>query len=171
MLAARDEQYIAATQEMITEMSVEIEGIVKYFNKRDDTNGTYRWDDVNLIEVSDGDEDPFVLISGAISYDVGDVVQFPDGTTFDVTEETAEYFKKMIRVGIPLHMIGSSSVDEIFNFMEESGEDDIDLADFIESIRESEERNEELSDFDLDSLTEEQRLTLLMMTDIPGKPN
>ncbi len=102
-------------------------------------------------------EDNIVMIMASIGYDVGDTIQLETGEMITFTEETAPYFKAMLRIGIPINLATSGTVKEIFDFLSETVEHSEENSDIHpQSIDFSGEANQD-SGFNLEDLTEEQR--------------
>ncbi len=117
--------------------------------------GIITWEDVNLV-------DDLIVLICVVQYSVGDTIPV-DGEDILITDENLEFFQKVIHMNLPIAMAIENDFDVILNFLYEMY-DGNQLEAFDESI---DPPPADVSDFDLEQLTEKQRIALLLLhTDI-----
>ncbi len=171
LFAAREEAFDKATDKIFAALDgvfaalrehMEIEEIEKI-------GGVLEWEDIMLVE---DDKQPFLVIVGVISHPPGTEFEMPDGTKVQLTKETAPYFRRLVRAGVPISIVDKSK-QEIIDYLiqieaeqkqhweEESkkilAEDGKSLSELLEEHTNSKKQETE---FDLSQLTDEQRKAL-----------
>lgn len=157
----REKHFKDDTDAILDSMSTATAAIAKFIKKTDDVvieGGELTWEDVTYIGGVEKDNEGYVIFIGVQSHQPGETFSLPNGQTVAITEETAEYFRRMIRVGLPFHLAVEGSAEEIVQFMEEAAKrdpyDPYDLDMMLES--------EPSTEFDLEELTDEQRESLML---------
>lgn len=159
----RDETYSEQTEVIIEAIPHVLEGAKKFIQEREPTSNDPEWKDISLMEEGDG----YVILIGTLEYNVGDMLQLPTGDMVEVSEDTADYFKRMLRIGIPLDLAKKGTEDEVCQFLiktaEENEQADDEEQALIEAIQQAQQTVDE-EEFDTESLTEEQKEQLRLFT-------
>lgn len=172
----RKQAYEQASSTILDQLKTVVSAIDEYFidQKEVDEKRHLKWDQVGYAEPHN-----MLMLLGAIHYSVGAQVTIETGVV-TVTEELAPYFQRTIRVGMPLDMVDESK-ENIKEFLkrrdEENAEEQTDAAKFIldllalakEKAGVEEDDIEEDTEFDLESLSDDQRKGLIVSKQ--GKPN
>ena len=149
----RDTEHLKITQVLLKTLQPATDCIMEFIgahSQQDPSIGTFSWDDVLFLN---NESNPLVkeiiVFMGSVSYKIGAKLTMPDGSVVEITEETAEYFKRIIRIGIPLDLAEKGDKKKITEFLRDV------------SMTESEPEPPSTIDFDLDTLTEAQRMAVL----------
>lgn len=158
MFKKREEIQQTLLDSILKAMPNVLEAAEQFIGEVEGSTGNICWRDV---EYTEGDN--HVLLLGTMDYEVGSDVELPNGTVVRVTESTQEYFSRILRLGIPYDLAETGSVVDVYTFLSEAAE---------RSEKTYEDQHEELlsllqgtvteDDFDLDSLTDEQKQQLQM---------
>ena len=146
----RDRVTTELTTKIIDAMPNVLEGARQFIVSHDGAPGHLSWEGISLFNEEGG----FVLLVGAVSYDPGDEIKLPNGKSVVVSQDTTDYFRRLIRIGIPMNIAETGTVSDVFKFIQESTK----FQEFEEDPMEVIENAE----FDLEELTEEQRAALNM---------
>ena len=147
----REKAYNDKTVEIIESLPNVVSGCKKFVLSKGTGNSQIEWADITyLVEF-----DMLVLI-GVVRYAPGETVKLPNGETAVVTEDTTDYFKSMLRLGIPLKMAESGTDDDVLEFLKETIETE------VVTVPAEENEASPAESFDLDELSEEQRKVLEM---------
>lgn len=131
-----------------------IAGALEAINERMDiaaTNkigGELEWDDITLVH---DDTRGVLILIGVIVYKPGSELTLDNGDKIKVTEDTAPYFRRLVRAGIPLE-IAHKTKKQVLTFLKKK--DDEEKKQSEDPVVDKE------ADFDLSTLTEEQRKLL-----------
>ena len=151
----REDTFKTQSEEIFASVPNVLDGCKKFVTARGGDGDLLEWDNISYL-----DEQNVVVLIGTISYNPGDTVELPNGRRVVVTENTAEYFKAMLRLGIPYDLAIEGSSEDIFNFLTETIE--------VEEISDEDPVPEEMYldsgdyGFNLDELDEEQRKAMEM---------
>lgn len=176
MFFVRAERFTNDTMDILKRMPNALQAIVEFIHSKAafTANGEIEFTDISLLDA--GSEDPVVLMVGTMHFRPGVEVELKNGDKTVVTPDTEEYFKKMVRFGIPLRLVESSPA-EILKYLKESDEE---RQEHVEEIKKAVEEalgiepDEKVTkqtdtvttdaDFDLTQLTEEQRRQLSLLS-------
>lgn len=161
----RDDAFKKATDELIALMPNVTTGIVQALHlENEHINKRLIWEAATLISSNDPNVDEkFVLLVGMIKHSIGDQIVLPSGQQVEVDKDNAEYFQRVLHIGVSMSLVQEGSVEDVVTFInntidEEQNEDEpqtpTDLADG--------------ADFDLDGLTEEQKLAFHLFDKVTG---
>jgi len=138
----------------------------QFIRQREGSTGALSWEDINYY-----DNEDYIMIIGVLAYEPGDVITLPNGMEFEVTEQTVEHFKRLLRLGIPYKLAATGSQDDVFDFLIQSAEE----ADAEESLEEQMVQlpvsDVDNTEFNLDDLTDEQREQLRLFALTSGGNN
>lgn len=166
----RDEMFKEITDKIYEEIPHVVEGARKFLLKQEGEEevGNLSWEDISIYP--DG-EDPFgfLMLVGVISYRIGDTYVTTAGEKIEVTLSNVDYFRRLLRIGIPFDLVESNSVEAVTTFLEQTATEDSQQAtetaeQIIRTIVDAASGESE-SEFDLDELTEEQRQKLAMYSE------
>ncbi len=157
----RDALFAKATDNILEAIPHVLDGIVRYLNLRDEIqSGNLSWEEAMLFPSEDGGES-FIMIVGVISYNPGEKFELPDHRIVEINENTADYFKRLIRIGIPVTMAENGTDEDIFEFLKKTED--------AENAPAPEPMSSDPTDFDLTELTDEQRKALELFEQTAGK--
>lgn len=105
----RDRLYKEGTATIIQSMETVIEGVLLALG--DDAESGLTWEDAQFIP----DEKVIILI-GVIKINEGESITIDTGETISITEDNANAFQRILRVGIPVDMVENGSVEEITEY-------------------------------------------------------
>lgn len=147
MFRVRDELFHDETKKILSDIAPVISGATEFIDEAYgmDTNRDLVWEGVNLI-------DGVITLVGVVSYAPGTQLMFEE-ELMDITEDNHEYFKQMIRIGIPMDIAISESADIVYTYLVNLQKNEAEKA--PESIAES------LADFDLSALSDDQLKSLI----------
>lgn len=148
LFEARDKAADKATRNIFDAIPGAMEAINELTSLEEikSAGGDLVWDDLELIE------DELIILVGVIVFPPGCEVITTEGDKVKVTESTAPYFRRLVRVGLPLSVATQPKEEVVayFKKVQENEQKQLDLAHLDESL------NKE-TEFDLSALTEEQR--------------
>ena len=151
-LFAKREQVIEKTTTAIFKsMAGALEAIHDVMNHNDleKEGGVLVWE---TAELADDEQNPLIILIGVIIYPPGVEVTLPTGDKIVVTKDTAPYFRRLVRAGIPLDIADQPKV-VVVDYLVKMKEDDIKQAEI--TAMDQSINNE--TEFDLSKLSEEQR--------------
>lgn len=153
----RDETVERLNNGIINAIPNVVDAAQHFVREREGTKGNLVWKDISLLE-SEG----YVMLIGVLEYEVGEVVLLPNGMEFQLTEDTLEHFKRIIRLGVPYALAAEGSKDKVLEFFEQSAaEAEAEaLEDDFDDILQLPVSDVDNTEFDLDALTEEQKQQL-----------
>ena len=133
-------------------MSGSVEGVVQYLNLNDDlAQGRLTWQGVQL------DQELIVLV-GIIKYPPGAQFSTSEGEVMIVSEKTAEYFTRILRMRLPFDLVNKNSKEETMTFLTElENETQHEVVELPAELT-------DIQDFNFDDLTDEQKKALLVKT-------
>lgn len=157
----RDEAFRAGTKSILEHMLPVLEGAIEFLKLQVEAqNGNLSWEDVTLFDETDG---PYVVVVGVVSYEAGDLATMPSGETVTVTDETAEYFHRLFRIGVPLELATSGTTEEVVYYLQSmEDESEAQLLKELEDIVSNED------EFNLDDLSDDQIEKMKMFSGIDG---
>lgn len=167
MFEQRENVYHKLTAAIIDTIPNVVEGARLFIESRETMSREPEWKDVSMIDENGG----YVVLVGILEYKIGDTLQLPTGATVEVKEETVEYFKRMLRIGIPYKMAMDGSKEEIRDYLIHTAEENDKEAEeaeqtLIEALTSQSEEDVDEAQFDMEGLTEEQQeqLRLFMLS-------
>lgn len=150
------EEMLASTSKLIFGRIHNITaGIDTFLSKTDDAyaSGYVTWEEVQY-----NSEEDLVVIYGILAFEVGATFQISD-SEITISNENMEMFKRMIRIGIPIHIVKNNSEKETIDFLETVNQQNQSLRSInTDNIAPPKESDKE---FNLDELTDEQRQALM----------
>ena len=159
----RDTTFKKATDKILEMMPNVLDGIKDFLRlEEDEGKPDVRWEDVMYFADA---EPPTVMLISVISYPPGSEFVLPTGETVKVTDATVDYFRRLIRFGIPMDVVLNANREEITTFLQKTAEEDEDIVSIPNLDSEALAANVATDGFDLDELTEEQRRTLELFND------
>lgn len=165
MFEAREMSYKKATDRILEMMASALDAIVTFLASKGELSGTQLvWQEASYYPSSDEGHEGYIMLMGVIEHLVGQKFQLPNGQMVEVTEETADYFRRIIRIGIPLKLAVEGTEQEILQFMEETTKEDFEEGPGFDSAPQPDT-------FDMDELTEEQKQALAMFSGTSGTKN
>lgn len=167
MFTERDEAYTKQTHAIIEAISNVTKGASQFIQHRENATPEPRWEDVSFID----DDDGYIILVGVLEYSVGDTMRLPNGEEVEVNEQTAEYFKRLLRVGVPYGLAKEGTNDQIFEFLVKSAEEAEAAGEEIEQMIQLPVSDVDDQPFNLDDLTEEQKEQLRLFALANGDPN
>lgn len=113
LFSKRDKEYQDRTQEIFKRISTVTKALSEFLRKSDNEveRGKISWKDISLVNNN------FVTMVGVISFQPGQEVTTSEGEKVTVTKDTADYFKRVIRLGIPYKLVVEGTKEEIFQFI------------------------------------------------------
>ena len=159
LLEQRDELFRDQTVTALGLAEDTLLGIREYLISVDSSYepGQFVWEDVSLFE-----HDLLMLI-GYVSYTPGTSFQL-DGEIIEITEDNKDYFDRILRIGIPLSIVKQNSKAVVIGFLSNLNnaieDESLDAHEEIEQIEDFAAEQPSKYDFNLDELTDEQRLSL-----------
>lgn len=147
LFAARSDEYKKATKTILESMSGALNAIHEYMNidEVEKRGGYLEWEEVSYVE---DDGDTLVILLGVVGFPPGTEIVLEDEKKIKVTKDTAPYFRRIIRAGIPAN-IAQKSKKSVIAFLEKMEKESLNSN--LDNVFSSEE------DFDLSKLTDEQR--------------
>lgn len=167
LFTQRDEAFKTSTDEILATLATAIEGITKFLDGRNEVRGgNLSFEDVMLFSGMEENEEGYVMLVGVISYAPGQTFTLPSGEVVAVTDFTADYFRRMLRIGIPYKLAVEGSMEDIVKFMEETAVQEQEMVDAVDASL-----DEDRSEFDLSELTDEQKEALMLHMRSSGNKN
>jgi hypothetical protein len=158
-----------ATTDIFSNITHVIEAIVEYMDVQSlyTRGGKLEWVDISLIEQHV--EEPFCILIGNVWYPAGTELQLEDGTKATVTTDTEGYFRRLLRVGLPLKVLESGIKQEALDYLakteSEMKEEEKELRqNLLTGMDLNIEPENPTIDFDLSTLTTEQQSQLKLFT-------
>ena len=159
----RDSAFKKSTDKILEMIPNVLDGITDFLRiQEDEGKPDVRWEDIMYFADA---EPPTVMLITVISYPPGSEFMMPNGEVIKVTDVTVDYFRRMIRFGIPMDVVTNASRKEIAEFLKKTAEEDEDIVAVPNLDSETLAANVATDGFDLDELTEEQRKTLELFND------
>ncbi len=147
----RENQFKRNTDQIFEYMSDVLEGVVHYFSLKDEiSQGQMTWEKVTL-------QDDIVLLICIIKYPPGAEFTTSEGEVMVVSEQTQDYFTRILRLGLPIDLVAERSKEKTIEFLEDLEEKERQMQ-FSELPPDANP-----TDFNLDDLTEEQKQAMLMV--------
>lgn len=144
----RAESFALKTEEILESISHIIEGITQFLYATEElAQGKLTWEDIIL-------EDDIIMLTGMIEYPPGARFTTSEGEQMIVSEQTKDYFTRMIRLGLPLKIVKIGTTEDIIQFLT-----NIDKEKKSRDVLPTELLD--INGFDLSELTEEQAQALL----------
>ncbi len=147
----RDITFNNATSDILMAIPHVLEGIVQFLElDKEAEEGNLVWEDINRFIESEDDEG-FIIVTGIVIYNPGETFELTNGEIVEITEDNADYFRRVVRTGIPFDVADRGTQEDVVAFLEKAEvEIEIESNEGLEQIVDDQ-------DFDLESLTPEQR--------------
>ena len=152
----RDAAFKSITVDILDSLPNVLDACRRFVTDHGHHNGTLSWEDISYLQ-----EEEVVLLVGIVQYNPGDIIEMPDGEKVKINEATAEYFKSMLRLGIPYKLATHGTTDDVYEWLTQH----VEHRDGPEEIQ---QKTVDETDFNLDDLTEEQRQQLEMFAHLSG---
>lgn len=147
--------------QIVRELEDVLDATQDFIRERAGSDGVVQWEDITYDK-----DDGLVTIVGMLEFLPGDVIELED-KTITITEQTQEYFKQAFRLDLPYDLVNEGTYDHVTTFLQEAAITHIDATDGDNGGGDNSPPTEvDLSDFDVDSLTEEQKEQLLLFSSI-----
>jgi len=105
----RSRLYYENTDLILQSMPHVLEGVLLALEE--DAGSNVVWEDAQLAP-----EDDVIVLIGFIQLIPGENIVLDTGKTISITEDNAETFRRILRVGIPLDLVENGSVEEITEY-------------------------------------------------------
>ncbi len=133
----RFKTYESTTKDIYKAMVPAVQGIEQFmqFDQLKKDGAELQWDDIELAVI---ENEQVLILIGLIFYPVGTEVKMENESIVKVTEDTAPYFRRLVRVGLPLSMTTKSKEDVVTYFEKMEKEEEQlakDLADELGILR------------------------------------
>lgn len=163
---SRKEEFYKSTKDIFSNIQHILDAIVEYMDVKAlyERGGKLEWVDISFIDKHV--DDPYCILMGNVWYPVGTEIVLENGSKVKVTKETEEYFRKLLRVGLPLKVLESKDKQIALDYLAKTEAEMIEEEDEMrERLHAELERHfgddddEELveaGDFDMSTLTPEQ---------------
>jgi hypothetical protein len=147
----RSRLYYEKTDLILQSMPHVIEGVLLALEE--DAGSSIVWEDAQLAP-----EDDVIVLIGFIQLIPGENIVLDTGKTISITEDNAESFRRILRVGIPLDLVENGSVEEITEyFIQRKDKNYENVEEIVESIDNIETQAvASITGFDMDELSEDQ---------------
>lgn len=175
MFRIRDEVYDSSTNNIMNYLKSVVEGINKFFLMDFGTSkpehAKLSWQEIGFVVLNEKQplENTMLLFVGIIETPIGEEVIMPNGETVIVTEQTFDYFKKMVRAVIPQKMYSATSED-IYDYLHKKK-----IAEEISAKIQAEQAEKAkvnpLADFDWEALTLAQKKAFVFTEDMLKRKN
>lgn len=109
LFVERDRLYKEGTDTILQAMSNVLEGVLLALEE--DAGSDLMWEDVQMVP-----EDNVIILIGIIKINEGESITIDTGETISITEDNANAFQRILRVGIPIDMVENSSVEDITEY-------------------------------------------------------
>jgi len=157
LIERRDATVKQLTDAIIKSIPNVATGAEWFIRHREGRSGQLIWEDITYYEDQD-----FIMLTGVLEYSEGDVIELPNGVEYEVTKDTREQFKRLLRLGIPYDLATLGTEEDVIEFLITSAEEAEDVGEPIEASEELERalahlQAAESPDFDVDALSDEQR--------------
>jgi hypothetical protein len=146
----RSRHYYKTTDLILQSMPHVLEGVILALEE--DTSSNVVWEDAQL-----SPEDDVIVLIGFIQLIPGEDLVLDTGKTISITEENAEAFRRILRVGIPLDLVENGSVEEITEYFIQRKEKNYDsIEEAVDAIGILEQQTAtSLTGFDTEGLSED----------------
>jgi hypothetical protein len=152
LFLVREQTFQRATEDILKALGAVINGVAAFLHLKEElAQGKLTWQNVQM-------QDDVVLLIGIIEYPPGAKFITSQGEQMVVSKENKDYFKRILRIGLPISLVENGTAEDVVRFMSNADKD-------AEEITETVEVPEELaniSDFNLDDLTDAQKSALLI---------
>lgn len=172
----RAKSFAENTSKILISMEGAMSGIHEYmgFHTAFAQGAILEWHEIAL---TGSVEDGLIIMVGLLVYPPGSTVELRTGEKVEVSQNTTEYFKRLVRIGLPMKYAAASKEEVIAYLKDADQENQKELEAEKEAITESFGKKEETKpaavkkqndtitsgdDFDLTQLTEEQRKNLFL---------
>ena len=150
----RQRSFEKNTDAIFTAISHVTDGIVEYLNLKDEiAQGQLTW--TNIINQ---EADGLITMIGLIKYPPGSKFDTAEGQTITVSEDTVDYFNRIMKFTLPFELIDKGTFDDVLTFLkslEAEGEEKIEVVELPDEIM-------KLADLDYEDLTEEQKAAMVI---------
>jgi hypothetical protein len=163
----RDDAYTEQTHAIIKAIDNVTSGASQFIQHRENATPEPRWEDVSFMD----DDDGYIILVGVLEYAIGDTMRLPNGAEVEVNEQTAEYFKRLLRVGVPYKLACEGTDKQVFEFLVKSAKEAETAGEEIEQMVQLPVSDVDDQPFDLDDLTEEQKEQLRLFALANGELN
>lgn len=123
-------------------------------------NKTLEWEQIGYV-----DQHNMLVLIGMIRYAPGAQVKTETGDVVTITEDLAPYFHRVIRVGLPFELVDETK-DKVKEFLKsreiERQDEQTEAVEFLRELLRAPGEGDDNGAFDFDSLTEEQRKSLIV---------
>src|SRR5277367_6692150 len=102
LFEAREKATIRGTNKIFSAMTEAMEVISDLMGLEEikKVGGELIWDDLSLI-IGDAVDEPLVVMVGVVVFPPGCELETTNGDKIKVTEDTAPYFRRLVRAGLP----------------------------------------------------------------------
>ncbi len=149
----RDRTYQAHTDRILKSLSAVIDGVVQFLHLKEElAQGQLTWQNVQM-------QQDVVMLIGIIEYPPGAKFATSTGEQMVVSRENKEYFKRILRLGLPTDLVEKGDTEDVLKFLS-----NIETEEKVEMV----ELPVELAgiqDFNFDELTDAQKKSLLVRMD------
>ncbi len=159
MFDQRDKDYSDSTTALLDVMNSTIQGVLAFLSLNQETaQGKFTWNNAQLVEDT-------VTLVAVVEYPPGSSFVTSEGKTIKVSENNADYFKRIIRLGVPVELAATGTKDDVVKFLQKvkAEADQIDDMgnEFVDAAVQAANGSPE-PEFNVDELTKKQRESLEM---------
>ncbi len=150
----RQQHFEKNTDAIFTVMLNVTNGIIEFLNlKNEISQGQLTW--TNIINQ---EADGLVTIIGLIKYPPGSQFETAEGQTITVSEDTVDYFTRIMKFTLPFELANNGTFDDVVAFLTSLEADGQEQTDIVELPGEA----LKLADFEYEELTEEQKAAMVI---------
>ena len=151
----RQRQFEKNTDAIFAALEPATNGIIEYLNLKEEiSQGQLKWTNV-VNQESEG----LITMIGLIQYPPGSEFATADGEMITVSEDTVEYFSRILKFTLPYDLLDKGTtkdVVEFLNSLDKEGEERVDV------VNETQEEARKLAEFEYDDLTDEQKAAIMV---------
>lgn len=149
----RDKTYQTHTDRILKSLSAVIDGVVQFLHlTKELAQGQLTWQNIQM-------QKDVVMLIGIIEYPPGATFATSQGDQMVVSKENKDYFTRILRLGLPVDLVEKGNAEDVLKFLSSAeAEEKTEVVELPENLA-------GIQDFDLDDLTDEQKITLLVRAD------
>ncbi len=152
LFQTRDKQYKSNTDRILKSLDSVITGVVQFLGMKEElAQGQLTWQNIQM-------QQDVVMLIGIIEYPPGSKFATTQGETMVVSKENKDYFKRILRLGLPLDLVAKGSAEDVVEFLSGVDKNAEEQVEYVELPAEL----AGIQDFNLDDLTAEQKKALLI---------
>jgi len=152
LFLVREQTFQRATEDILKALRNVIDGVVAFLHLKEElAQGKLTWQNVQM-------QSEVVMLIGIIEYPPGAKFTTSQGEEMVVSKENKDYFKRILRIGLPLKLVETGTAEDVVRFMSNADKD----AEEITEVVELPAAVAGIAEFNLDDLTDAQKSALLI---------